>query len=446
MQQRLTLRKTEISYYILNFLKLLAVILLSLKITTTFLFSKENLQSTKEISIVNNNIKFKKVIPISQLFFSSNEIFYVFVSAQGLNLRSGPGLNYSVLRLLPRGTHLLSLSSNNSEWLRVYDPQNFEGWVYRKHVIFYNPKSLGKLNKNNSSKQFRSILEVGILNYVKEIYELKKLNISDKLSIIVEDMGNREIVTLINPEKILKSGSTIKVPILHAYMLKRSERKLIENSNHKDLIEKMIRFSSNSSTNNVIELLGGLDNTQKILKQTKSYKHIKLVEYIPENGRAYRNAISVSDLNYIFSELWFQRIIGNKYSEKQNRLVSIEMLNLLNLPGHTWLKDRIKAGTCYSENKTVKLWDKTGFVKGSNGNAGIVEISTPFGRKAYSIVLFIERKDFHSITGNAKRWFENSSMHMRRISEMTFAYFSNRYKSYNKCGLHLLIQHTKNAF
>ncbi|GIT03738.1 MAG: hypothetical protein CM1200mP28_09970 [Deltaproteobacteria bacterium] len=113
------------------------------------------------------------------------------------------------------------------------------------------------------------------------------------------------------------------------------------------------------------------------------------------------------------------------------------MLNLLKLPGYPWLKDRIKAGTCFSTNKTVKLWDKTGFVKGSNGNAGIVEINTPFGRKAYSIVLFIERKDFHSISGNARKWFEQSSMHMRRISEMTYAYFSKRYHNYNECGLTL---------
>ena len=148
----------------------------------------------------------------------------------------------------------------------------------------------------------------------------------------------------------------------------------------------------------------------------------------------------------LFLEIWFQRIIGTKYSGEQNRQVSIEMLNLLKLPGHPWLKDRIKAGTCYSTNKTVKLWDKTGFVKGSNGNAGIVEINTPFGRKAYSIVIFIERKDFDSITGNAREWFEQASIHMRRISEMTYAYFSKRYHNYNECGLPSLMRHTRKAF
>ena len=54
------------------------------------------------------NTKLKK--QIYRLFFSSKKINYVYVSASALNLRSGPGLTNSVLRILPRGTHLLSLS------------------------------------------------------------------------------------------------------------------------------------------------------------------------------------------------------------------------------------------------------------------------------------------------------------------------------------------------
>ena len=445
MEVRLPLSKAGISSYLLHFSRLGVLILFSVQFATTFLYSMENLQSHSDVAINKHPSNFKQKQPIARLFFSSKNIYYVFVSATALNLRSGPGVKNSVLRILPRGTHMLSLSAQNSDWLRVYAPHNFEGWVARKHVIFYHPKPLNSLYDKISSLHFRSLLEAGILNYLKENYELKRLNINDNLSIIVEDLEKGKIVASIHPDKRLKSASTIKVPILHAYMIQRSEGNLIENSNHKELIEKMIRFSSNSSTNTVIELLGGLAKIQQILEKTKIYKQIRLIEYIPENGRAYRNTISVADLNRIFKELWFQRIIGSKYSGEQNRQVSIEMLNLLKLPGHPWLKDRIKAGTCYSTNKTVKLWDKTGFVKGSNGNAGIVEINTPFGRKAYSIVLFIERKDFHSITVNARKWFEQASMHMRRISEMTYAYFSKRYHNYNECGLPLLMRHTRNA-
>ena len=445
LEVRLPSRDVGISSYLHHLFRLGVLILLSLHFATTFLYSKGNLQSPRDVGNNKHRSNIKQQRPIGRLVFSSKNIYYVFVSVTALNLRSGPGVKNSVVRILPRGTHMLSLSSQNSDWLRVYAPHNFEGWVARKHVIFYHPKPFSTLYDKISSLNFRSLLEASILNYLKENYELKRLNINDKLSIIVEDLENGKIVVSILPDKSLKSASTIKLPILHAYMIQRSKGKLIENSNHKELIEKMIRFSSNSSTNTVIELLGGLAKIQKILEKTKIYKQIRLVEYIPENGRAYRNTISVADLNRIFRQLWFQSVIGPKYSGEQNRQVSIEMLNLLKLPGHPWLKDRIRAGTCYSINKTVKLWDKTGFVKGSNGNAGIVEINTPFGSKAYSLVLFIERKDFHSITGDSRIWFEQASMHMRRISEMTYAYFSKRNYNYNECGLTLLMRHTRNA-
>ena len=440
------IEKAGIISYLLDFLRLVFLIFLIFHFATNFLYSKENLQFTSNDATNNIHTKFKQIQTTDRLFFPNKKIYYVFVSASALNLRSGPGVRNPVLRIIPRGTHLLSFSSNNSDWLRVYAPNNFKGWVARKHVIFYQPKSLKKLDEKITSMQFRSLLEAGILNYMKEIYKLNKLNINDQLSVIIEDLVNGNIVTSINHDKILKSASTIKVPILHAYMIQRTEGKLIENSNHKELIEKMIRFSSNPSTNTVIKLLGGLTKIHQILEQTKIYKQIRLIEYIPENGRAYQNSISVSDLNRLFRKLWLKKLIGSKYSREQNRRVSIEMLNLLKLPGHPWLKDRIRAGTCFSKNKTVKLWDKTGFVKGSNGNAGIVEINTPFGRKAYSIVIFIERKNFHSITEKARNWFENASTHMRRISEMTFAYFSNQYHNYNKCGLPLLMRHTKDTF
>lgn len=383
---------------------------------------------------------------IDQLFFSTNKINYAVVTASALNLRSGPGIKNPVVKILPEGTHILSLYSQNTDWMKVYVPHNIKGFVAAKHVKSYQPKTFPHFNEKNDLKPFRSFLEAGILDYMKEMYVHKKLKVEDKLSIIVQDLANESIVVSIQPRKSVISASTIKVPILHAYMIQRFKGKLIEFSKYEMHIENMIRFSSNKSTNTVIELLGGPEKIQYLLENTNVYKELRLVEPIPENGRAYRNKISVADLNQIFKKIWFHRVIGSKYSEQKNKNVSKEMLYLLGLPGHSWLKDRIKAGTCFSTNKTVKIWDKTGFVKGANGNAGIVEINTPHGSKAYSIVLFIERENFHSITGDATNWFERVSMHMRRISEMTYAFFSNRYQSYNQCGLSLLIRHARRAF
>ena len=137
MEVRLTLGKAGIISYLLNFTRLGFLILLSLQFATIFLYSMENLQSYTDQTINKNHSNFRHKKIIDPLFFSSKNIYYVFVTATALNLRSGPGVDNSVLRVLPRGTHMFSLSAKNSEWLRVFTPNNFKGWVARKHVIFY---------------------------------------------------------------------------------------------------------------------------------------------------------------------------------------------------------------------------------------------------------------------------------------------------------------------
>ena len=154
MEVRPPLSKAGISSYLIHFSRLGVLILLLVQFTTTFLYSKGNLQSPREVTINKYSSNFKQKQQLARLFFSSKNISYVFVSATALNLRSGPGVKNSVLRILPRGTHMLSLSSQNSEWLRVYAPHNFEGWVARKHVMFYHPKPLKTLYNKISSLYF----------------------------------------------------------------------------------------------------------------------------------------------------------------------------------------------------------------------------------------------------------------------------------------------------
>lgn len=370
---------------------------------------------------------------------------YAVVIASALNLRSSPNTKIPPLKVLPKGKHLLILSALDKIWLKVKIPRGIQGWVAREYVKFYLPEELPYYASKFNSAPFNSTLEAGILQYMKEVYTKNKLKRKDKLSIVVQDLSAGKLLVSLRSRKSVKSASTIKLPILQAYMIQRFKGKFEETSNHKKLIEEMIRFSSNSSTNKIIKLLGGTENIQRLLNKTKFYKELRLLEMIPEDGRTYRNKISAEDLNQILMNIWFKRAIGPQYSAQINKTAAHEMLNLLGLPGHTWLKDRIKAETCFSSNKSVKLWDKTGFVKGLNGNAGIVEIDTPHGRKAYSLVMLMERQDYQTIEGDAASWFEIVSLHMRRISEITFAYISNRYESYNECGHSQLIRYAKLA-
>ena len=377
--------------------------------------------------------------------FSPTKNSYAVVNASALNLRSGPSTNNPVIKVLLEGTHILSLSSPKQFWLKVRIPHDIKGWVARKYIKFYRPRPLLDFTGKIDSMPFTSTLEASIIHYMKEMYDQKRLKPPDKLSIVVQDMTTGALVVSIRPRQSVKSASTIKVPILHAYMIQRFRGNIKDPLRYKKHIEEMIRYSSNSSANAIIKLLGGPDNIQQLLDETKIYNELRMTEAIPEDGRTYQNKISAADLNQIFVRIWSHRVIGSEFGLQKNRTASKEMLRLLELPGHSWLIDRIKARTCFSSNKSVKIWDKTGFVKGVNGNGGIVEIDSPHGRKAYSIAMFMERDDFHTINGDASQWSERMSLHMRRISEMTYAFISNRYESYNKCGRSLLIRYAKLA-
>ena len=179
-------------------------------------------------------------------------------------------------------------------------------------------------------------------------------------------------------------------------MLQRYGGEIIHTVKNQEHLMNMIRYSSNKSSNLILGLLGGPARVQDILEKTSVYRKLRLAENFPEDGRTYRNKVTASDMNNVLVRLWFHRGLGKAFSRETNRQASDQMLYLLSLPGYKWVLDRIKDSTCFSSSKVVRIWDKTGFVKGVNGSAGIVEIDTPHGRRAYTIVHIMARTNFRS--------------------------------------------------
>jgi hypothetical protein len=131
--------------------------------------------------------------------------------------------------------------------------------------------------------------------------------------------------------------------------------------------------------------------------------------------------------------LWSDQPLGPAFSRVENEMAAEEILYLMGQPNGPRARDRLKDGTCFARNKNVKVWDKTGFVKGVNGNIGIVQVDTPEGPKSYTVVMAMERANYKSISGNANGWSFNLSQHMRRISELVYTYMSIQYHRYNEC-------------
>ena len=156
-----------------------------------------------------------------------------------------------------------------------------EGWVAGKYLslIVADPES--KPVHELQLPGHRTSLEAGILSYMEDLYRSGRLQRQDILSMVVQDLSSGKLLVSIRPRRRVKSASLIKLPILHAYML-ASEKGMLE---HSEIIQqhlvKMIRFSSNESTNWILEKLGGPSQVQNLLDQSSMYHELKLVEYIP---------------------------------------------------------------------------------------------------------------------------------------------------------------------
>lgn len=61
------------------------------------------------------------------------ETWYV-GAANGLNLRSGPGADSSVITTYPHGTGLSIIGTDGGEWWEVYDGEH-QGWVHSGYMV-----------------------------------------------------------------------------------------------------------------------------------------------------------------------------------------------------------------------------------------------------------------------------------------------------------------------
>ena len=73
------------------------------------------------------------LVPATQAAAKTDEPASVTVPA--LNLRSGPGLDYEILRVLSQGQQLAVLDrSENGLWAKVSLEEDIEGWVYAQYI------------------------------------------------------------------------------------------------------------------------------------------------------------------------------------------------------------------------------------------------------------------------------------------------------------------------
>ena len=258
-----------------------------------------------------------------------------------------------------------------------------------------------------------SPLEAIIDQFVKQFRPRGGLTYSDRTSFVVYDLSRELKLVSINEETPRMAASLIKNFVMLVYFHEVKHGRLQHTQRNSYHLERMIRYSSNDSTNYFIRLVGGPRTMHRKLKANYPYfQQTKIVELIPRNGRTYKNMTSARDLNKFYVQLWKGTL---PYSNK--------MMYYFERPNGDYIykKTRIPA--------TVKVYNKTGTVYGLIGDSGIIEMRDKNGKlRPYVFTGLIEDR---SKTNSRRRrisfgaWVGQRANVLRRVSERVYDYIKN---------------------
>jgi beta-lactamase class A len=317
--------------------------------------------------------------------------------------------NYETIRRMA-GNHAKLLRQAGVTKARGYDAAYPIPDQHYPSVPSKKPPSNQRPQPQRLDTTLDSNLEANIDRYIKRLRFRGALASTDRTSFVVYDVTKQKKVVSINEDQTMMAASLIKNFIMLAYFHEVKHKRLEHTAENRRQLRQMIQRSANTSTNYFIRLLGGPRGVDRILRWNYPYfKQTRIVEYIPNGGRTYRNMTSAHELNVFYNQLW----LGNlPYSNK--------MKYYLGLPNG----DRMHDHTCLPSN--VRVYHKTGTVYGLVGDSGILAITDSEGKqRAYIFTGMIEDQ---TKTSNHNRseafgvWVQRRSNTLRRVSEAVYEY------------------------
>ncbi len=239
---------------------------------------------------------------------------------------------------------------------------------------------------------------------------------SDDISIYIHDLTKDETVVSIKSEQVRNAASLIKPFVMltvydMAYQNKLSLTDAIENQ-----IRKMITISHNESTNSLIRLVGGGD-VRKGLQQINStirkygFTDTYLVEPIPEGGKTYLNRTSAHDMSEFFKKIYRHCLVTPNYSQK---MIDVLLDNKVH---------RIETPTLAQDK--VPVADKTGYVRGTNGDCGIVFLRNINRQASDYVVSIIIENPYRPLDG----WGKQKTAVIRHLSNLIYSYFRLQFQT-----------------
>lgn len=264
-----------------------------------------------------------------------------------------------------------------------------------------------------------SSLQRQVIDLVTRMRKQGLIKRDEKTSWSVYDFSTRKKLVAINEDIPRQAASMIKPFVAQAYFFQADKSSRIGyDSNVRRTMERMIRRSSNTATNQIMDLVsrnhgkGGPRDVERVLKKYAPgvFAQTRIVEKIPSNGRTYRNLASAHDYSRFLFALWNDRM---PYSR--------ELKTLMALPNN----DRIVRGVS-SIPRSVKVYDKTGSTARLCGDMGIIDARGRGGRSyPYTFVGIIERPTRAKYYGS---WITARSNAMRAVSNLVYLEMKDRHR------------------
>lgn len=260
-----------------------------------------------------------------------------------------------------------------------------------------------------------SPLEAAFDSYIKSRRHRKILAVTDRTSFVVYDISKNKKIVSINEDRQMMAASIIKNFVMLAYFHEVKYGRQKHTTINKGHLRNMIRWSSNSSTNYFIRLLGGTARVNRILKTNYPYfKQTRIVEYIPSSGRTYRNMTSARDLSTFFLRLWQGKL---PHSEKMKWYFKLKNGDYI------YKQTYIPA--------SVEVYNKTGTVYGLVGDGGVLVLRDPQGRaRPYIFIGLMEDRTKTNLRNRWQSFFDWKNRRayiLRRLSEQAYKYIYEKH-------------------
>ncbi len=266
----------------------------------------------------------------------------------------------------------------------------------------------------------RPTLQSQVVQLVKRQRAQGLIRSDERTSWSVYDFTGGNKLVSINEEVPRQAASMLKPFVAQAFFYTLDERgsKLRYTGAIRETMERMIRDSSNTATTEIMQIVSrynggnGPKDVERVLKRNAPgvFQQTSIVEYIPANGRTYRNQASARDYSRFLWALWNERMPYTR-----------EVRQLMALPNHDRITKRVKG-----MSSNIKVYDKTGSTAMLCGNMGIIECYDRRGRpRPYTFIGIIEKSSRTRAYGT---WITNRSNAMREVSGLVYQYMRQQHQ------------------